>query len=45
MPDSSPGAVMSSEASGKVVSEPSAAASSWASLQFSKPSDSGPIRA
>ena len=47
VPDSSPGALMSSEASSYGVwsspkSPPTSAARSFASLQFSKPTDSGP---
>src|SRR5688572_15163497 len=36
---------MSRSASGRVIVEPSSVASSWASDQLSKPSDSGPMRA
>ena len=45
VPDSSPGPVMTSSPSGKVVLEPSSVASACASDQFANPVDSGPISA
>jgi hypothetical protein len=45
VPDSSPGPVITSWASGKVVVEPSSVAIAWASAHEVKPVDSGPTRA